>query len=205
MSDASANSPAAGWYPDPAGSPLQRWWDGAAWTERTYDPISAASAAPVHPDVPAGTRVSTPWIWIIALLPLLSLLGVLLVDYRQYMEDTFALQTDPGGFAGLPASFGQVLGLSALGWLVYALSVLFAFLDWRALKKRGVTAPFHWAWAFLFVIPYVIGRAVVLKRRGRSYFVPMWVYLAIYVITLVVSIVKVADAVSSVSDLILYG
>jgi hypothetical protein len=25
----------AGWYPDPAGSPCWRYWDGAAWTERT--------------------------------------------------------------------------------------------------------------------------------------------------------------------------
>ncbi|WP_440712091.1 DUF2510 domain-containing protein [Gordonia sp. FQ] len=25
----------AGWYPDPNGAPLQRYWDGAAWTEHT--------------------------------------------------------------------------------------------------------------------------------------------------------------------------
>jgi hypothetical protein len=27
--------PPAGWYPDPAGSAGERYWDGAAWTERT--------------------------------------------------------------------------------------------------------------------------------------------------------------------------
>jgi Protein of unknown function (DUF2510) len=26
-------TPPAGWYADPSGSPAQRWWDGAKWTE----------------------------------------------------------------------------------------------------------------------------------------------------------------------------
>jgi hypothetical protein len=25
--------PPAGWYPDPAGTPSQRWWDGVGWTD----------------------------------------------------------------------------------------------------------------------------------------------------------------------------
>jgi hypothetical protein len=27
--------PAAGWYADPDGQPIQRYWDGTAWTEHT--------------------------------------------------------------------------------------------------------------------------------------------------------------------------
>lgn len=26
-------SAAPGWYTDPAGAPLDRWWDGAGWTQ----------------------------------------------------------------------------------------------------------------------------------------------------------------------------
>ncbi|MGO1384688.1 MAG: DUF2510 domain-containing protein, partial [Arachnia sp.] len=31
----SAESPPAGWYPDPAGSDGQRYWDGAGWSQVT--------------------------------------------------------------------------------------------------------------------------------------------------------------------------
>ena len=30
--------PPAGWYPDPAGSGGERYWDGIAWSQATRDP-----------------------------------------------------------------------------------------------------------------------------------------------------------------------
>jgi hypothetical protein len=43
----------AGWYEDPAGSMLVRYWDGAAWTERLRArpafPATCGAAAPVVP------------------------------------------------------------------------------------------------------------------------------------------------------------
>lgn len=30
--------PAAGWYPDPAGQPAERWWDGRGWTDLLRGP-----------------------------------------------------------------------------------------------------------------------------------------------------------------------
>jgi hypothetical protein len=38
-----------GWYPDPAGSPGQRWWDGYAWTDAVVQPKPAPPPPP-----PAG-------------------------------------------------------------------------------------------------------------------------------------------------------
>jgi len=36
----------AGWYPDPAGSALSRWWDGSHWTESTMAPNSMSNQQP---------------------------------------------------------------------------------------------------------------------------------------------------------------
>ena len=41
-----------GWYPDPAGGPAQRWWDGYAWNEATVQPA---------PPAPGGTEPPPPW------------------------------------------------------------------------------------------------------------------------------------------------
>lgn len=46
----------AGWYPDPWGTPEERWFDGAAWTPRTR-PVPggpADAAGEPHPGVPDG-------------------------------------------------------------------------------------------------------------------------------------------------------
>jgi hypothetical protein len=35
-----------GWYPDPAGTGLEKWWDGSAWTEFTHKPARAGLFGP---------------------------------------------------------------------------------------------------------------------------------------------------------------
>ena len=53
MSDA---LPDPGWYPDPSGSPLLRWWDGERWTDTTH-PLPTSGTDPAAAP-PAGGGVA---------------------------------------------------------------------------------------------------------------------------------------------------
>ncbi|NQX26445.1 DUF2510 domain-containing protein [Microbacteriaceae bacterium VKM Ac-2854] len=53
MSDVNGNTPRAGWYPDPAGSTQQRWWNGTGWTDSLRD-APAAPVPPVEPIAPVA-------------------------------------------------------------------------------------------------------------------------------------------------------
>lgn len=46
MADNSSGLPPAGWYADPAGSGLERWWGGVDWTETTRPKELAIASAP---------------------------------------------------------------------------------------------------------------------------------------------------------------
>jgi len=61
MSSPSGHLPPMGWYPDPAGSGEERYWDGSAWTAnlRASQPLlpppgAPDAARPVSPVVPSG-------------------------------------------------------------------------------------------------------------------------------------------------------
>lgn len=49
VSDAPLPDP--GWYPDPSGSPLLRWWDGERWGQDTHPLPGDSATAPVAPPV----------------------------------------------------------------------------------------------------------------------------------------------------------
>jgi len=51
-----------GWYPDPAGGPGQRWWDGYAWTEATVLPQHPPPPPWAHAAPPQGAPTeAAPW------------------------------------------------------------------------------------------------------------------------------------------------
>lgn len=71
MSDSSTSStpstrPAAGWYPDPAGSGGRRWWDGAQWTDHMAPAVVPPTPAPVvAPAVRSPRRRRPAWEWVV--------------------------------------------------------------------------------------------------------------------------------------------
>ncbi|HEY5223369.1 MAG TPA: DUF2510 domain-containing protein [Microbacteriaceae bacterium] len=234
MSDVNGSNPAPGWYPDPAGSPQQRWWDGTQWTGYLQTPPSAvpqsaapqpavplpaapqppqsvysnpyssayADAAPIaqpyatvmpitQPDLGPNPKIYTPFLWIIVLLPLLSTISFAAIDMNKYVH----LSTSASSPSASLAMIGDPLYLlnSLLGWVIYGVTVWMAYLDWHALGRIGVVRPFHWAWAFLSAIVYVIGRSVVVRRRIGKGLLPIWILIAVYVIYIVVGFIKLTS------------
>lgn len=171
----------AGWYPAPDGTEGQCWWDGTRWTEYStplapapYVPYAGAVAA----RVPDGTPVDTVWIWLIVAVPVLAVLPLFLVDFEGYLLRSM---TDP---AAQPAMYLDPMYLATvvLGWASYGAVVWFAYLDFAALRRLGYARQFHWAWAFLWSLVYVVGRSVVVRRQaaGRGS-APVWVAIALNV------------------------
>ena len=202
----------AGWYPDPSNAAQQRWWDGTQWSEQVSAPAGAAYVAAEQQRAPEGTNVQTPWIWLNVLLPLVVLIPLFFVDFSGYIRDSMNASTDPSealqaqmAFLTQPAYVATIV----LSFLVMALTIVFAFLDWRELKRRGVPAPFHWAFSFLalagFGIVYPIGRSVVVKRRtGTSDRVLLAAILTIvvtFIVVIVWTVVLVNQVMTIVGDM----
>jgi len=212
MTDNNSATPAAGWYPDPAGTPRTRWWDGSRWTENYSAPAAPVATTPwsspaggatsggapaAYPSMqpygavpalkaPEGTSPSTPFVWLIALLPVISL--ALAIAQLVTIDELVATTLDADGTSITPFDLLNY-GVSLL---LAAATVLFAFFDARTLAARGVPRPFHWAWSFFALVSapvYIIGRSVVVRRRTGTGLAPMFVNLSLLVAGFVTGIV----------------
>lgn len=150
-------------------------------------PQTVHYAAPsARPQLAPGTSTSTPWIWVIVLLPMVSLGTMWLLDPATFLPATgdpqeaqmtaLRVWTDP-----------SMLAVTGLSYLSAAIMIVAAFFDYRALQRAGVVRPFHWAWAFatLFVssLVYVIGRTVIVgKVSGGRGMAPLWGAIAVTVL-----------------------
>jgi hypothetical protein len=80
------SSPEPGWYPDPAGSPNLRWWNGVSWSDATHALPGASPQsipAPAYPSIfgddpgPAdGRRGRGAWVAVAMVVVLLGIAGV---------------------------------------------------------------------------------------------------------------------------------
>jgi len=191
----SESTPAAaavppGWYDDGTGSGQQRWWSGVEWTEHVATPTVI-----VRPLLPADRPVYSVWIWLIVLLPLLSLGSFFLWQPNfDYLSSPGSLATPGYESRYLSSMFTPgyfvILGLS---FVSYGLTALFAWRDSIWLRAQGVVRPFSWPWVFIPSyggLVYVIGRSVIVRRvaapRGLA---PIWVLIAVVVLGFVVAIV----------------
>lgn len=214
-----SNDRPAGWYPDGANTGQQRWWDGNQWTAQVSAPYQGGVGSTLR--APEGTSPNTVHIWLIVLLFVLSILAsyyyLATFDFRGYMQASMSValsgSTGAGSLEMLQYLFTPgyfiLLGLS---FLAYVGTIVLALLDAKALEARGVPKPFPWALSFIPTygsLVYVIGRSVVARRRTGSGMAPMWVFLALFVASIigsfVISFFMFADMMNAIAyDLPLY-
>lgn len=162
----SAVLPVAGWYRDPSGHADLRWWSGTAWTEATRAdepvirrPIPAADerldierSRTEWRRIAASRRgirnesPNTPAIWVIAVLPIPSLVFV--------------------GVSLLLARDGNLVVavlVQVLGMLTYL-----ALIVWEriALARQNLLAPSLWWQLIPIPLIYFLIRRIVLRRQG---------------------------------------
>ncbi|WP_312677526.1 DUF2510 domain-containing protein [Microbacterium sp.] len=208
-------SAAAGWYPDPTGAPGSHWWDGTQWTGHTQaPPLQVRSDMPVGyvpasvaPESlrPVDVPTNTVWIWLVIAASTLPLASLLFLDPSDYVAATMNAASDAEtAFAGSVAWMLQCLTIGLVSWVFVGAAILFSWLDWRELRRRGVPVPFHWAWALLALAGaglavYVIGRTVVLRRRAvAGGWAPLWVWIGTLVLAAIVAIAWATTIVAQI-------
>jgi hypothetical protein len=175
---------------------------GQPYGQQPYSPQPYAHAgyaqqgpAAPPPRVPASTSPFTWAIWVLAALPVVSVVLALNVDY------TSALEMSPRG--PRPDALVASALSSLVQLLVWGGSVALAFVDWRDLTRRGIVRPFHWAWAFVPVVGgvYLIGRSIIVRRRiegaPANALSPIWLWVGLNVIVAFISIVKAVEVFTS--------
>ena len=156
--------------------------------------MSAPYAGAPLEAAPEGMNGNTPWIWLYIVLPLLSLIPLFFIDFSDFAH---AVAEHPNDLAVQNEATAALLFQPAmivaqvLGWVIIAVTIVLAYLDYREIKRRGMPQPFHWAFAFLslagFGVVYSIGRGVVTKRRlGKGYGILLAAILSIVLIVVVV-------------------
>jgi hypothetical protein len=180
----------AGWYPDPAGSSRNRWWDGATWTENFHDPLAAAQVNAPALKAPEGTSAYNPYILTMIVLLVVSFLSIFIAANPTTLAAAVEAESSDA-----PATTAELIS-NIINFALYVAWVVLAYFDHRALKNAGVPQPFHWAWTFLAApIVYFIGRGVVTRRRTGSGIATMWIAIGYLIATFIAVIVLIVAVV----------
>lgn len=179
-----------GWYAEHEGSTRHRWWDGTRWTEHVREAEPSAPWAPAVSVVNASPapELGAP-IWTIVFLPLITLPVFMAWDIKAYLISSMS---------GAVVVDVVYLAIQLLGWLLYGALIGCAVWDYRRLTRLGFVRPFHWAWAFLSIAVYVIGRSVVVRKQSGRGLAPIWVMIAVTVLQMVLITLKLIDATIAV-------
>jgi len=181
-----------GWFPDPVGLPQYRFWSGTAWTEHTYPYALMRTAEPLfrqelerQAPLPAGTQPNSIWVWLISVVSLAS--GIVGIAYTSDLGHMLE-QTMSGPYASLqlytePGIWIQI----AIVYIALGAIVVFSWFDSRYLRRIGLLRPFHWAWAFLSPLAYMIGRPVIASRAVAGSYWPLWLFAAITILLTTIS------------------
>jgi len=102
----------------------------------------------------------TPFVWIIAMIPLIQLVGILLVVSA--VDVAFAL----------PFLLVLLLG-------PYFIGIPLAIADRRQLQHMGHRRPAHWAWSLFSPPAYLVARAISASREQGKGLTPLLVWAAL--------------------------
>ncbi|WP_291050213.1 DUF2510 domain-containing protein [Herbiconiux sp.] len=154
-------------------------------------PFAAQAAQPLAP-IPADAPVYGPFIWIITLLPAISLLllPLSLSGVQSAMNSAFvdAYSGSSGyGSTSLQLQLTEA-AMNIASLLIYAAGVVLAFFDRRWLIRRGIVPAFHWAFAFIPAPVYPIGRSLQVRRRSGRGIAPMWVAIGLFALSFIIGI-----------------
>ncbi|HEU4806869.1 MAG TPA: DUF2510 domain-containing protein [Homoserinimonas sp.] len=102
----------------------------------------------------------TPFVWIIAMIPLIQLVGILLVVSAVDVA------------MALPFLVGIAVG-------PYIAGIPLAIADQRQLTRMGHQRPAHWAWSILTSPAYLVARAIAASREHGKGLTPLLVWASL--------------------------
>ena len=184
------SGPPSGWYPEHPGSQTYRLWDGEQWTHYTQD--AANDPPPVTLTAGPETPATNVFIWLLALLPIASAIGVLPWDIHAYLAAHTTVDR-----ASVLALDPTQQALQITNVLVYIASVILGYADYRRLGQKRFARRFHWAWGFLGSAVYMIGRSVVVYAQTRRGLIVLWIFIASNALIFAVVIAKVVTAAAT--------